>query len=578
MPREAEEDYVDFQWFKYRSFMNRVHAERGAISHEPLHVYRGGARDLAAALGRLVRDLEFRRVPRADDDGGALVGGMVPLARDQLALALGRVETYEDAKLFFQKYCCYAHHLLDALAFMRRLMAHVLACVNSSYFVYTTRELQKSGARDFIATVLDRISDTVPPFAWRVVCGGKTYGVYFDDKVALDPVFGYETIIASIENPAAREYRPPNTPPGTLNIAGKMIHAESWRGRGRAELDAEYDAAYADKDARTVFMHPVRLMAAADAQPADVREKHRKAGVHLLYTLAWCIQNPGMRSTLIVAVFSMIQQCGKSTILALLRALLGARLVVSLPANQLKDRFLAFLRGALFLFLDEGAGAISDMIDFLKMLVGLDTFTSQSKCKDMVSVDNVITILVTANEWYMPMQPDDRHLRLYYPPGVLQDNRAYFDHLRACFASAETMRRAFLLFSRVPLHVNVHEEFRVTSLCELACKAAENMSNARMILVYRRLDDLIDRCKFAPMPSATFLAQMTAVITCIFPPSEVEAIMYRILADLKLRGMISEDPHTKNVSSNIKRAVSVVANDVPATLAGGAGKKRTREE
>lgn len=577
MPPPEEEDggYVEFTSFKYACFMNRVHPDRGAISHEPLHVYRGEARALAAALGRLARGLEFRRVPGDGDDPAACVGGMVPLARDQLAQALACIETYEDAKLFFQKYCCYARHLLDALGFLRRLMAHVLVCVNSSYYVYTTRELQKSGQRHFIATVLDKIADTVPPFAWRVVCAKRTYGVQFNDKVARDPAFGYETIIASIENPVARGHRPPQTPPGTLNIAGKMIHAEAWRGLGQAALDAQYEEAYADKDARAVFMHPVHLMAAADSQPADVREMHRRAGIHLLYTLAWCIQNPGMRSTLILAVFSMIQQCGKSTILALLRALLGARLVVSLPANQLKDRFLAFLRGALFLFLDEGAGAITDMIDFLKMLVGLDTFTSQSKGKDMISVDNVITILVTANEWYMPMQPDDRHLRLYYPPGVLQDNRAYFDHLRACFANVETMRRAFLLFSRVPLHVNVHEEFRVTSLCELACRAAENMSNQRMILVYRRMDDLIDRCKFAPMPSAAFLAQMTAVIACIFPPSEVDAIMYRILADLKLRGMISEDPRTKNVTSNIKRAVSVVANDVPATLA---GQKRPREE
>ena len=96
-----------------------------------------------------------------------------------------------------------------------------------------------------------------------------------------------------------------------------------------------------------------------------------------------------------------------------------------------------------------------------------------------------------------------------------------------------------------------------------------------MIQVYRRMDDLIDRCKFEAMPSATFLAQMTAVIACIFAPSEVEAILYRILADLKLRGMISENSHTKCITSNIKRAVGVVANDIPSTLT---GQKRAREE
>ncbi len=574
-PSSPKNDYVSFTWVKYERVLNLVHPERGAVPQEPQHWYRGPVSKLATDLARLAGPLEFRRVPTARDDGARLVGGMVPVALDELARALQRVETYEDAKLFFQKHCCYARHLIDAIFFMRRVVGHVLACVNTSYYVLAKRELQKAGPTRFMPTIIDNVTGDVPPFIWRVFCDDKTYGVRFDEKIAHDPVYGYETVVAAIENPIARGYRPMQMSSGTLNLGGKMVHAHALRAKFAAgELDPQYAVAYEDPGAHRVFMHVVRLMAAPETAPADVRAVHHKAGLHLLYTLAWCIQNPGMRSTLVLTIFSMIQQCGKSTILPLLRALLGAKLVVSLPANQLQDRFLAFLRGALFLFLDEGADAVGEKtIDLLKMLVGLDVFTSQEKGQAMASVTNVITILATANRWYVTMQPDDRHVRPYFPPGVLQDDYEYFRLLYADFASPATMERAFLLFSRVPLYVNVDREFRVSSLCELARRTTENMSNRHMISVYRRMDDLLDRCTFASIPTGTFMEQMTAVVAQSFAPSEVPTVTRRIFDDLVLRGVLTVD-HTRHlIRSNIKKAVSCEANDLPTTLGPPSGKR-----
>ncbi len=579
-PASSNADYVSFTWAKYERVLNLVHPERGAIPQEPLHLYRGPTSKLAVDLARLAQPLEFRRVPTGRDDGALLVGGMVPVALGELARALERVETYEDAKLFFQKHCCYARYLIDAIFFMRRVMGHVLACVNTSYYVLAKREMQKAGPTRFMSTIIDNVSSDVPPFIWRVFCGDKTYGVRVDEKVALDPVYGYEIVVANIENPIARGFRPMQVSPGTLNLGGKMMHAHALRGKfAPGELDAQYAVAYEDPGAHRVFMHVVRLMAAPDTQSAAVRKMHRQAGIYLLYTLAWCIQNPGQRSTLVLTIFSMIQQCGKSTILPLLRALLGAKLVVSLPANQLQDRFLAFLRGALFLILDEGADAVGEKtIDLLKMIVGLDVFTSQEKGKEMMSVNNVITILATANRWYVQMQPDDRHIRPYFPPGVLQDNREYFQQLYADFACPATMERAFLLFSRVPLYVDVSHEFNPSSLCELARRTAENMSNRHMISAYRRLDDLLDRCTFASMPVGTFMEQMTAVVAQSFAPGEVPTMTRRIFDDLELRGVLTIDPTHSAIRSNIKKAVSCEANDLPTTLGPPSGKRPRNPE
>src|SRR3989338_7856355 len=301
----------------YEKFLGQKRDGRFLVDQAPQRWYRGSARALYADLQRLRRPhLDLRRQPRGGDDRAALVHGMARIGEDEFLACVKAAQTYEDVSDFFSTYQCFAGDVHAALAFLRRWIGHVLACVQGTFFVVARREYQCTGGSVFFPVVIDDVIPDVPHFRWLVATEKITFGVNFDRKFALDTAYRYNAVIAHIENPVSRTHRPTTTPPSTLNIGGRMNHATALLARypPHARPPTHPARAGRDEDARAVLMHLVEIMRAPDDQPDAIKKLHRADGDHLLYTVAWIIQNPDLRSTQILAVFSPIQQCGKSTI------------------------------------------------------------------------------------------------------------------------------------------------------------------------------------------------------------------------------------------------------------------------
>lgn len=567
---ESEREYHKFGAAGYEEYLCRAKGNYFPVNQEGQHWYRGPLRALWHSLAQLLRPLELRRHPRAGDDHATLVHGMVQLTMDEFKQLVARVQTYEDVKSVFRSYVCFAASIDPALSFMRRWVGHVLANVQGRYFVFARREQQRVGQSSFMPVIYDDVCGDVPKFTWRVCTPTHIYGVCFDSTFALDSAFEYESVVSHITNPISRSFRPLAIAPNALNIGGRMSHvagllakyAHTDPDRQAERLDAAADEAFHDPDVHAVLNHMVDLMRTSDRQSDDVKKMHKEAGEYLRFSIAWVIQNPDMRSTLILIICSLAQQSGKSTIYVMLRALLGYRLVVSLPVNQLNDRFMSLLAGALFLYIDEGASALEKFLDMLKTFTGLETITLQAKGKDMVTVSNVITMIITSNNISVPMAPTDMRVKPYFSPGLRQNDVAYFNRLYDLLRNNAVMERVFLVFSRMKMTVDGGEEYRPTSSSKLGRAVMDTMTNPRMIRIYREMGEVIDRCMFEPITSNEFMIHLLRIVSREFVDTEAKQVAHRVFADLRMRNILYETDNGQRVGSHLSRPVTCVPDPI----------------
>lgn len=498
------------------------------VPSKPIYAYRGDPAVFRCELAEL-----------------AAAHGISYTPRDIEALAA--LTAFSDIAMFFSSHNARANSVHGALLFFRRGVAHAHAYIAGTKGYVFTRGCTRLIARDKYVQDIEHAYSKEPgtAFTWHVLIENAVYAINFNRTVAEDPIMWYKDITADASNPVSRLYTPPVTSPDTLDIGPQLVHVESMRGWSQEKLDDEAAAARADPDVMFLLNHFKRILDPPANASARLVDKYVNDGRHLQLLVAWCIQNMA-RSTQIVTVFSPVQQCGKSTIFSLLLALLGVHSVIMMPADMLMNGFLACLRGILFLFLDEGAAALTPaLMDRSKMLTGIDRIRTENKNEHSMETTNRITMLITSNKIFYNVQAGSERICPVFSTGMLQGNVAYFDKLYDLAARTDVARRAFLVLSRTSLtqiEDGVVRDFRTSVPSELGAEYLAAMADNGRCRVYEKLQTLLANAASSYLPTKRVTAEVLKLVEhepCMTNPATVAA---QIIADLLQRAILRFHP------------------------------------
>ena len=471
--------------------------------------------------------------------------------------------TFAELTTFFSENRTTAPSKRAALQFYRVALAHYAAYIaDCAMYVVASTELV---VVDDVAmyTIVDDIVPAIKvDFAWYVRVQNVRYHIIFNEKmVAFDPALRYARVTTVLANPASRQYTRPTLEPSTLNLAAPFLHAADYAGKTQDELAQLADAAQDDPDVAFVLGHFERLMRAPEGASAAVKEGYAQIGQHLYALIAECIQRPRPIAQIAV-LLSPVQQCGKTTILAILYALLGHRLVLMMPVEELNSPFLAVLRGRLFVFFDEGAAVLDPKhLDSIKRLTANPQFQSSEKHQAALTTQNYLTAFITTNRSWLTVPAGSERIKVYPPIGDLQHDRAYFDQLYGLLSRRDVMSRAFLVMSQVHLRAIDGRKFDPADPVPLCSRFLMQMADPQRGAVYTHLESVLAEIGTGHMPIQKFedVLQRTVDEYGRYRGERANVVAKEIAADLRLRSVI-----TPRHASTLVRAVDGAAPCVAA--------------
>lgn len=239
------------------------------------------------------------------------------------------------------------------------------------------------------------------------------FGLKFANRsVSVDTPGGVKRVglaPAWTQSPARREYpggltlRPNETlPAGRYNL---------WRG-----FAVEPEAG----DAAPMQRHVEMLCSTAGESVAD----------YVLNWLAFCVQRPGERPETAL-VLRGGRGTGKGTLLRVMAELFGSHGLHITQPRHLVGNFNAHLRGALFLFVDEGFwGGSREGEGVLKALVTEPSVMIEPKGEDPFSAPNRLKIAMASNaQFVVPAGADERRWCVIDVPSTVAQDHDYFGPL-----------------------------------------------------------------------------------------------------------------------------------------------------
>ena len=518
----------------YLAWYTKIAGECCVVDQAPIHGFRSLPERLAADLRPLLAGVTL--APRE--------ACAAPLdTADAIVAAVLRVDTLLQLWALFSKYYVCAAALDQVYALFRRLNAQFAAAVEEPTCYATVVCTSEIIAKRLVKRISVKISYRPPQLRAKVAvrCGGTTKIMRLCPEMLDDPALVYAGVVSVITNPLSPQPQA-EIPPDVINIAPPMrfAHARQFVGKTPAELDNMAHAVYEtpDGDARFVFDHFLRLMCAAATASDEAKTMRREDGYNLLYKLCWVVQTCE-RSAQVLALFSPVQQCGKTTVLDLLRAVLGDGLVRSVSAPRLGGQFNAFLRNLLFLFLDEGADALTceRLYVALKEITGCNMLQTEEKNQPSVPFNNVITAIITANRTWVALEPGNERVTPYLVSGGLQGNSAYFDRLHGALQDEAAMADLFLLFSRARLVMEDGTAFRPQYCSPLGSRMLGRMANPALARVYAGLHQVLIDCAAQPMAVGEFRAALRAIAAKVYPDS-IDTVAELVSEDLFARGVL----------------------------------------
>lgn len=155
-----------------------------------------------------------------------------------------------------------------------------------------------------------------------------------------------------------------------------------------------------------------------------------KVCTYLLNWLALCVQHPGTQPEVAVVARGG-RGTGKGTLFRLMLALFGGHGLHITNGKLLTGDFNAHLRGALFVFVDEGYWAGDKSGEgILKGLITEPTIVINGKNKDVFVAPNRLKIAFASNEdWVVPAGSDERRYLVIDVPPTRRGDKGYFKTL-----------------------------------------------------------------------------------------------------------------------------------------------------
>lgn len=478
---------------------------------------------------------------------------------------LAALQSFGEVAGFFASKPCMISSLDYALLFLRRALAHVLAySEQEGECVVATKRTVEIG--DSFVDVIDNsvIAHPATQFTWYVThkddASTMVYIIEFTTAIARDPTLWYKRIVSHMSNPVSVEYRAREQDPSLLNIAAPFLHAEAYANKTQDELDELAASAWENEDVRFVLNHFMELMAPPEDADRETKDLYREDGWYLFYTVAWCIQHC-RRSAQIITLLTPVQQCGKTTVLSLLQALLGYKIVVSMSAEQLDTPFLDILRGRLFVFFDEGIDALMKYMNILKRITGCSTLSTQEKFRKMVELACDLTAWITGNQMMCEVPPGNVRIQPHFLIGHLHKNPLYFARLYLLLSNPSIMRDAFLAISRVSLTERAGNEFRPSEPSRLCAQHLTEMADARRCAVYARLTAVLGRCGAGRMSATEFDNELSRAVALEgFRDARGEELAVSITRDLVRRHIILSHPEQTTLAVHMP----IPTGEVPA--------------
>jgi hypothetical protein len=157
-----------------------------------------------------------------------------------------------------------------------------------------------------------------------------------------------------------------------------------------------------------------------------------KVYTYLLNWLALCVQHPGTQPEVAVVALGG-RGTGKGTLFRLMLHVFGCHGLHITNGKMLTGDFNAHLRGALFVFVDEGYWAGDKAGEgVLKGLITEPTIVINGKNKDVFVAPNRLKIAFASNDdWVVPAGSDERRYLVVDVPPTRRGDKAYFRALYA---------------------------------------------------------------------------------------------------------------------------------------------------
>lgn len=152
------------------------------------------------------------------------------------------------------------------------------------------------------------------------------------------------------------------------------------------------------------------------------------------YLLAWMaqiIQQPHIKTGVMIALRSDERGTGKSTVSILLERMLGQHAIRIQDSKHLTGSFNHHLANKIFVTIEEAFWSGSDKdAGKLRTMVTESTMTIEAKGKDVIEIDSYHRFLMcTNNEWTVPATKDERRYFVLDVPPTKRGDVDYFDAL-----------------------------------------------------------------------------------------------------------------------------------------------------
>lgn len=522
----------------YKAWRTKIENGDYVASPEPIYGFRSSPATLKKNLGPLLTHITL--TPRKNttaESTGILVEPINVVTSANTLLQFW---------MLLGKYHVKADSLDQIYALFRRMNAQFVAAIEEPECYATVVSTTEIMAGQRVERVGVKISGRPPQFRAEVIVkyGHFTKILKLCPEMINDPALAYAGVVSVITNPLS-PHPQATVAVNEINIAPPMrfAHAAKFADKSQDKLDDMARAVYEtnDGDARFVYDHVLHLMSASDAASVDARAERAEDGYNLLYKLCWVIQTCA-RSAQILALFSPVQQCGKTTVLDILRAVLGDGLVRSVTASRLGGQFNAFLRNLLFLFLDEGADALTceRLYTALKEITGCSMLQTEEKNQPSVPFNNVITAIITGNRTWVALEPGNERVTPYLVSGHLQGNGKYFERLYGALKDVATMEDLFLLFSRARLKMFNGDDFMPQYCSPLGSRMLARMADPALARVYAGLNQILVDCATKTMTKDIFDAELDKIVKKVYMPDEAKTIAAFISKDLFTRSVLKE--------------------------------------
>lgn len=272
--------------------------------------------------------------------------------------------------------------------------------------------------------------------------------------------------------------------------------------------------------------------------------------------LAYCVQNPGRKINFAI-LLKGTEGDGKSSLLEMMRGVMGERNVKSVKSQILNSDFNAWASGSCLVAIEEIriiGHSRYDVTNNLKEIITNKRITYHSKGKDSVEIDNVTNYLIFTNhDDAMPVDDNDRRYMMIKTPfnsrakleAFMSDKPDYFENLYGAIENGAGYIRNWLI------NHEISAEFNPKGMAPQTAFKAEMARNTKHEAMSVLMDAINDRESFGFWDDMVSISHLQA---------ECDSANVPAVSNRKMAQVLAREGYTESVRIRLQMPIELGIN------------------